>query len=223
MYIIVVGAGKVGYYLVKTLLAEGHEVLLVEKDKRTATLAAEDLGEVVLFGDGCEMRTMRHAGMERADVVVAATGDDEDNLVVCQLAKRHFRVPRTIARVNDPKNEDIFQRLGIDQTVASTKIIFNLIEQQIETNQVVPLAALRRGNVEIVEVDLGPDSPVVGRKISELNLPLHSLIIAVIREDHAIIPLADTKLREGDSVIAVVKSEKEPELRGVFGAQMTVS
>jgi trk system potassium uptake protein TrkA len=219
MYIIVIDAGKVGYYLTKTLLGEGHEVLLIEKDKSTVQYLSEELGEVVLHGDGSEMRTLKNAGMERADGVAATTGDDEDNLVTCQLANRHFRVPRTIARINDPKNEDIFQRLGIDQTVAGTKTLFNLIEQQIETNHIIPLAALKRGNVELVEVDLGPDSPVVGRKIAELDLPLNSLIIAVIREEHAIIPLSDTKLREGDSVIAVVKAEKASELRSSFGEQ----
>ncbi|HPP75753.1 MAG TPA: TrkA family potassium uptake protein, partial [Armatimonadota bacterium] len=142
MYIIVAGGGKVGYYLTKTLVAEGHEVLLIEQDVREVSRLSEELGEVVMHGDASEMRTMKEAGMERADVVVSVTGDDGDNLVITQLAKRKFGVPRTIARVNNPKNEQLFHRLGIDQTVVSTKIIFNLIEQQIETDQVIPIAAL---------------------------------------------------------------------------------
>lgn len=143
MYIIVAGGGKVGHYLTRALIDAGHEVLLLEKDRSRADYLTEDLGEVVTWGDACEVSTMKEVGMERADVVVAVTGDDEDNLVICQMAKRKFHVPRTIARVNNPKNEDIFEMLGIDATVSSTKIIFNLIEQQIETDEIIPLALFK--------------------------------------------------------------------------------
>lgn len=216
MYIIVVGAGKVGFYLTKQLQQEGHEVLLVEKDRKIAEAMSEDLGELVMCADGCEIRSMGEAGMGRANVVVAATGDDEDNLVICQMAKRKFGVARTIARVNDPKNEELFKELGIDQTVSSTRIIFNLIEQQIETGQVIPLAALKKGEIEVVEADVAPGSPVDGMRIGQLDLPPNTLIISIIREDHAIMPHSDTKLRQGDSVIAMIKAERERELRAVF-------
>lgn len=216
MYIIVVGGGRVGYHLAKAILQEGHEVLVMEKDRKTAEWLAEELGEVVMNGDGCEIRTMAEAGMARANVVVAVTGDDEDNLVICQMAKGKFQVPRTIARVNDPKNEELFQQLGIDQTVSSTRIIFNLIEQSIETGQVIPLAALRKGDIEVVEASITSGSPAIGQKIGQLDLPPNTLIISVIRDDHAIIPHADTRLRKGDSVIAMIKAERERELREVF-------
>ncbi len=216
MYVILAGGGKVGYYLTKALIDEGHEVLLIEKNRGKAAELAEELGEVVAAGDACEVRTMSEIGMERADVVVAVTGDDEDNLVVCQMAKRRFHVPRTIARVNNPKNEDIFQRLGIDATVSSTKIIFNLIEQQIETDEVIPIAALERGNIEIVQIDLGPNSPVVGKKIPSVTMPQEAVIISIVRDEHAILPNLDVELKEGDSVIALVTTEKEAELRSVF-------
>ncbi|MCX8052215.1 MAG: NAD-binding protein [Armatimonadetes bacterium] len=216
MYVIIVGGGKVGYYLAKELVQEGHEVLIMEKDRKTAENLAEELGDIVMHADGCEIRSMTEAGMGRANVVVAVTGDDEDNLVICQMAKRQFGVQRTITRVNDPKNEALFRELGIDQTVSSTRIIFNLIEQQIETGQVIPLAALKKGEIEVVEADITPDSPVVGTRIGQLDLPPNTLIISVIRDDHAIIPHADTKLRAGDSVIAMIKSEREKELRAVF-------
>ncbi|MGC8861454.1 MAG: potassium channel family protein [Armatimonadota bacterium] len=216
MYVIIVGAGKVGYYLAKQLAQEGHEVLVMEKDRKIAEALADELGDVVMHADGCEMRSMTEAGMGRANVVVAVTGDDEDNLVICQMAKRQFGVQRTIARVNDPKNEALFRELGIDQTVSSTRIIFNLIEQQIETGQVIPLAALRKGEIEVVEADITADSPVMGMRIGQLDLPPNTLIISVIRDDHALIPHADTKLRPGDSVIAMIKSEREKELRAVF-------
>jgi len=219
MYAIIVGAGKVGYYLAKELVQEGHEVLLVEKDRKAAETVAEEVGDIVLHADGCEIRSMTEAGMGRANVVVAVTGDDEDNLVICQMAKRKFGVQRTIARVNDPRNEALFRELGIDQTVSSTRIIFNLIEQQMETGQVIPLAALKKGEIEVVEADITAGSPVIGTRIGQLDLPPNTLIISVIRDEHALIPHADTKLRQGDSVIAMIKAEREKELRAVFMGQ----
>lgn len=216
MYVIVVGGGKVGYHLGKALVQEGHEVLVIEKDRKTAELLADELGEIVVHADGCETRSMTEAGMGRANVVAAVTGDDEDNLVICQMAKRKFGVSRTIARVNDPKNEELFRELGIDQTVSSTRIIFNLIEQQIETSQVIPLAALRKGEIEVVEADIASGSPVDGVRIGQIELPPDTLIISVIRDGHALIPHADTKLRLGDSVIAMIKAESEKDLRAVF-------
>jgi len=216
MYVIVVGGGKVGLYLGKTLIQEGHEVLLVEKDRKVADALAETIGDVVVNADGCEIRSMNEAGMGRANVVVAVTGDDEDNLVICQMAKRKFGVPRTIARVNDPKNEELFRELGIDQTVSSTRIIFNLIEQQIETGQVIPLAALKKGEIEVVQADITPGSPVAGQRIGQLDLPLNALIISVIRDEHALLPHGDMKLHVGDSVIAMIKAEREKDLRVMF-------
>ena len=216
MYVIIAGGGKVGYYLTKGLLNEGHEILLIEKDSSRAAKLAEDLGDIVVRGDACEVRTMKQFGMERADVVVATTGDDEDNLVICQMAKHRFKAPRTIARVNNPENEEIFQRLGIDETVSSTRIIFNLIEQRIETDQLIPLAALKRGNIEIVEVDLGEESPVLGKQIGNLGLPPDTLVISIVRDDHALIPHVNTELKAKDSVIALVQSKLEPELRAIF-------
>jgi len=216
MYVIVAGGGRIGHYLSRALIDAEHEVLMVEKDRGRADYLAEELGEAVTRGDACEIRTMREIGMERADVVVAVTGDDEDNLVICQMAKLRFRVPRTIAKVNNPENEDIFQRLGIDTTVSSTKIIFNLIEQQIETNEVIPLAPLQRGNIEIVEVDLGADSPILGKRIPQIALPEGALIISIVRDGHAILPNIDVEFRQGDSVIALVSSDKESQIRNVF-------
>jgi trk system potassium uptake protein len=218
VYVIIAGGGKVGYYLSKTLVSEGHELLLIEQDKREVDRLREELGDIVVRGDASEMKTMQEAGMERADVVVAVTGDDGDNLVISQLAKRKFGVPRTIARVNNPKNEELFNKLGIDQTVVSTKIIFNLIEQQIETDQVVPLAALRRGDLEIVEIEVSADSPVLGERLGRLDMPEEARVISVVRGEGAIIPTMDTRIEPGDYVIAIVKTQLEAELREAFGA-----
>lgn len=216
MYVIIVGGGKVGYYLTKELLAAGHEVVLVDKDSNSVDRMTKVFGETVVLGDGCEVRTMSEIGMARANVVVAVTGDDEDNLIICQMAKRKFQVPRTIARVNDPKNESLFLDLGIDQTVNSTRIIYNLLEQQIESGEVIPLAALKKGEVEVVEVDISPGSPADQMKVGQLDLPPNTLIISIIRDEHAILPHADTKLRAGDSAIVLIKTGRDKELRAVF-------
>ncbi|MGH9201889.1 MAG: potassium channel family protein, partial [Vicinamibacterales bacterium] len=139
MYTIVVGGGKVGYYLARELVGEGHEVLIIEQDPAKCERIAEELGDIVLKGDGCEATTMEKAGFGRADMVVAVTGDDEDNLVCCQVAKVKFSVPRTIARINNPKNEAIFKRLGIDTTVSATAAILAQIEQELPTHHLIPL------------------------------------------------------------------------------------
>jgi trk system potassium uptake protein TrkA len=219
MYVIVVGAGNVGYYLAKTLMNAGHEVLLIERDKRRCALLQDELGEMVMRGRGDEIHTMREAGADRADIVVACTGDDEDNLIISQIAKWYFNVPRTVARINDPRNESIFQQLGIDATVSSTNIIYHLIEQEIETGEIIPLAALKRGNIEIVDVELSNRSPVVGRRIQDLPLPPDALIVCIIREENAVLPHADTELKPGDSVIALVSAQNEPQLRKVFAEE----
>lgn len=217
MYVIVVGGGKVGYYLTKQLLTEGHEVLLLEKDRRQQATLSEQLGEVVVQGDGCEVRIMAEAGFGRADVIVAVTGDDEDNLVICQMAKKKFQAPRTVARVNDPANRTLFERLGIDTTVSSTQIIFNLLEQQIEPGEIIPLGALRNGNIEVVAVNVSERSPVLNRNVKDLPLPGNALIISLVRSEHALLPQGDIRFEAGDTVIAMVVTEEEPQLRRIFG------
>src|SRR5579871_5141982 len=209
MYIIIVGGGNVGYYLAKTLTAARHEVLLLEKDRARYRILAEELGEVVMQGDGCQADQQMEAGFGRADAVVATTGSDDDNLVVCQMAKMEFSVPRTISRVNDPRNEKLFHKLGIDATVSSTKIIYNLIEQEVGGGEMIPLAALNRGNIEIVEIEIGSKSPVVNREVRALALPEDALIISIIRDGHAKLPSGDTVIQLGDSVIALVDARSE--------------
>jgi trk system potassium uptake protein TrkA len=215
MYVIVVGGGKVGYYLSKQLIAEDHEVLLMEKDRRRQAMLAESLAEVVVQGDGCEVRVMEEAGFGRADVVVAVTGDDEDNLVICQMAKQKFSTPRTVARVNNPANLELFEKLGIDTTVSSTQIIFNLLEQQIEPGEIIPVGALKNGNIEVVAVEVSNRSPVLGRAVRDLDLGA-ALIISIVRNDHAQLPQADTTLEAGDQIIAMVDADEEMQLRRIF-------
>jgi len=216
MYVIVVGGGKVGYYLTKQLLSEGHEVLLLEKDRRRQAMLAEQMGEIVVQGDGCEVRLMAEVGFGRADVIVAVTGDDEDNLVICQMAKKKFQAPRTVARVNDPNNLTLFERLGIDTTVSSTQIIFNLLDQQIEPGEVIPLGALKNGNIEVVTITVSERSPVLGRTVQDLPLPGNALIISVVRRDNALLPQGDIRFEAGDTAIAMVAADQESQLHRVF-------
>jgi trk system potassium uptake protein len=214
MYMILVGGGNVGLQLAKRLLAAGHEVLLMEKDPRQAQRLAQLLGdENVMVGDGCEMSTQKDSGFGRADVVVAVTGEDEDNLVVCQMAKVVWQVDRVLARVNDPSHEDIFEQVGIDDTVSATGIIYSLLEQQISTDVVMPVGALARGNIEVVEALLGPRSPVAGKRVRDLRLPPQTNIVWVLRGDQGVMVDGDTLLETGDMVVALVPRERAAQLR----------
>jgi len=218
MYAIVAGGGKVGYYLAKELVEQGHEVLILEKDHRRCLLIEEDLGNIVMEGDAAEASVLGEAGAERADVIVAVTGDDEDNLVICQVAKKRFRAPRAIARINNPKNEQIFRMLGIDATVSSTDVILGVLEQELPAHSIIPLLRLRHGNVVVVETVLDENAPVVGKAIRELGLPPECTIAVLIRNDTAIFPTGDTRLAAGDELIALTTSQNEARLRDLLWA-----
>ncbi len=213
MYLIVVGGGKVGFYLTQTLLGEGHEVLLIERDAAKAERFVEVLGSVVLAGDGAEAATQMAAGAARADVVIAVTGEDEDNLVICQMAKQKFHVARTIARVNNPKNEQLFRLLGIDVTVSQTNYILNLIEQAIPERSFVHLLSLRHADLAIVDAKIAGSSMVAHRAIGEIELPVNTVIAAVARGPHLIVPTPATEILPGDDVIAVAHRDQEDDLR----------
>ncbi|HEX9634999.1 MAG TPA: TrkA family potassium uptake protein [Candidatus Limnocylindria bacterium] len=213
MYVVVIGGGNVGYYLTKELLAAGHEVVMIEKDPARARLIADELGSIVIPNDGCEGRYQAEAGMGRADVVAAVTGDDEDNLVACQVAKMRFNVPRSIARVNNPKNEHLFRQLAIDETVSPTRAILGVIEHEIPIHDLLHLAELEGGELQIVEAQLEADSPVVGKELRELSLPEGSYVTVLIRNERAIAARPETRLLVGDRVLAVTSAEREAELR----------
>src|SRR5918999_1373079 len=209
MYIIVVGGGRVGYYLTKELLEAGHEIVILEKNGYRARQIADELGSIVLNRDGCEGKHLQDAGANRATIVAAVTGDDEDNLVVCQMAMHHFAVPRTIARVNNPKNEELFRHLGVDEIISPTRMILASIEQDIPVHELLHLAALGEGELEIIEARLQPGSPAIGRASGDLDIPEGCSLFAVIREGVASPLRPDTVLREGDKVIAIGKQECE--------------
>jgi len=214
MYIIVVGAGKVGYYLARELVEEQHEVLLIEQDPAKCASISEELGEIVIQGDGCEASTLEQAGVGRCDMIIAVTGDDEDNLVVCQVARHRFHVPRTVARVNNPKNEEIFRTLGIDTTVSATSVIMAQIEQELPSHPLIPLMTLKGSGLEIVEVKVPAESFVVGKPIRDILLPHQSIISLIIdTEGHPRVPTSETVIHAGDEVVAVTMRESEAALR----------
>ena len=214
MFVIVAGGGTVGYHLTKELLAEGHEVVLIEKDRNVAGRIAEELGPIVLARDACEGRWLAEAGVVRADAVIAVTGDDEDNLIICQMARFTSSTPvRTIARVKNPKNEAVLQQLGVDATVSSTTIIKQLVEQEMPQYAVAHLATLREAGLEFVEFHLVAGSPAAGRRVAELRLPAGSNIILILRQMTSIYPEPATILQPGDRVIACIRTEAEPDMR----------
>lgn len=216
MYIIVGGGGDIGYYLTKNLLKRGHEVLLLEKSQARYQTLKEELGQAVVRGDACEARTMEEVGVSRADLVIAVTGDDEDNIVICQMAKRHFKVDRTIARLNNPKHEEVFQKLGID-TVSPTRAILSMIEAELPSTHYVLLMTLKNAGLEIIEMRIPADSPIVGKMLRDINLPRSCNLALIIRDKQFIIPNAETSIDADDEVYALASREGEEALRQTFG------
>lgn len=214
MYIIIVGGGRVGYYLTRALLDEGHEVLVVEKDAAVCQAFTEELGSVCIRGDGCEAATLAEVGTGRADMLVAVTGDDEDNLVACQVAKRKFNVPRTIARIRNPRNEILFKKLGIDVTVSSTNVILEHIEEEVPTHPLTHLLDIRDKGLEIVEIKIPPESTTIGKMVRQLSLPKGTKLALIIRkEGRHRVPASDTIIRAEDRIIALTPPESEEALR----------
>jgi trk system potassium uptake protein TrkA len=217
MYIIVIGGGKVGFYLAKALLSEGHEVLVIERDAIRTEFINNELGSVCIRGDGSEVTTLTEVGTGRANMFIAVTGDDDDNLVSCQIAKHKFNVPRTIARISNPKNETIFKKLGIDVTVSSTNIILEDIEEEVPTHPLTHLLDIREKGLEVVEVKIPPKSSTIGKKIKELSLPQESILTLIIpQQGKPKVPTADTTLKAEDQIIAVTTPETEEALRNML-------
>jgi trk system potassium uptake protein TrkA len=217
MYIIVIGGGRVGYYLTKALINEGHEVTIVEKNATFCQIINDELGGICVHGDGCEAATLAEIGTGRADILIAVTGDDEDNLVACQVAKHKFNVARTIARIRNPQNESVFKKLGIDVTVSSTNVILEHIEEEVLVQPLTHLLTIRETGLEIVEIKIPSDSTTIGKPLKELSLPEGSRLALIIsKERKPRIPTSDTILRDGDRVIATTTPESEEALRATL-------
>ena len=214
MYAIVAGGGKVGSNVTRSLLQMGHEVTLVEQRRERFERLEAELGPVALLGDATEIHVLERAGIGRPpELVLAVTGDDEDNLIICQLASEGYRVPKVIARVNDPRNQEHFDLLGIRQTVCATANVLGLVEHEVPEHGIVHLLQLRQENLEIVELQIDRNSPVVGKRIGGLRLPDGSRLISVMRNGRSELVEDATVIRPGDQVLAVLEPGKEDELR----------
>jgi trk/ktr system potassium uptake protein len=217
MYILIAGGGKVGANLARALLRMGHEVTLVEQRGDRFDRLEQEFEHQVLKGDATELFVLEKAGIARPpDIVVAATGDDEDNLVICQLSRDKYGVQKSIARVNDPRNQTYFDLMGISPTVCAASSIMALIEHEVPEHELIHLLELRKENLEIVEVTIDKGSPSAGKRVSKLALPDGARLISVMRDGHSEIPDDQTELHAGDQVLAILQPGKEDELRRVL-------
>src|SRR6059036_1779532 len=218
MYFIVAGAGEVGFHLAQALLEAGHEVTVIEADRRRASFVQEKLGSIVLNEAADEGRAQMEAGCSRADALVAVTGDDAKNLVICQLAKHHCHTPRVIARVNNPKNEIVFKTLGIDETISSTRVLMSVIEQELPTGGFLPLMPLTGSQLELIEAEIAPGTPSVGRTIGSLGLPTGAVIGGIVRKGAVVHADDTTKLLVGDRIVVLSPTKVEADVRkALFG------
>ena len=217
MYMIVAGGGKVGANVARSLLRMGHEVTLIEQRRDRFERLEEEFEHQVLLGDATELHVLERAGVARPpDLLLAVTGDDEDNLVICQIARDGYGVEKVIARVNDPRNQDHFDLLGITQTVCATSNLMGLVEHEVPEHDLVHLLELRKENLEIVEVQIDASSPCAGKLLSKLDLPEGARLISVVRDGEAELVDDDTEIRPGDQVLAILRPGKEDELRSVL-------
>jgi len=217
MYIIIIGGGRLGYHLTKALLDEGHEVLIIEKDAAISQTIISELGGVCLHGDGCEAAILEDAGTNRADMLIAVTGDDEDNLIACQVAKHKFNVLRTISRVRNPEHEKIFKILGIDVTVSSTRLILEHIKHELPSHTLMHLLDIQEKGLVVVEVKIPPESATVGKQVKELTLPPESILSLIIRKERKpTVATSSTVIQAEDQIIAVTRPESEEDLRAAL-------
>lgn len=218
MYIVIVGGGRVGYYLTKALLNEKHEIVLVEKNEIICNAINDELGSVCIRGDGSEVSVLSDIGTNRADMLIAVTGDDEDNLVACQLAKHHFKVPRTIARLLNPKHAPLFKKLDIDVPVISTDAIMEIIEAEVPTHALTHLRTIEDRGLEIVEIRIPPKAITVGKAIKGLSIPPAAILALIIRKGiKPFSPSDETVIQADDQVIAATPVDLENDLRISLG------
>ncbi|PYG89785.1 trk system potassium uptake protein TrkA [Ruminiclostridium sufflavum DSM 19573] len=216
MNIVIVGGGKVGYYLAKTLQQYKHKIAIIERKRELCEKIANELKICVVNGDGTNIDHLTECIAEKPDTFIAVTGKDEDNLIACQLAKRNFGIKRTIARVNNPKNIVVFEKLGVDIALSSTSVIADLIEQEVDFMGMKTLMKLRGGKVALNEINITNSSPVVNKSLREISIPKDCVLISVIREDLVIIPKGDTILADGDIIITASSLHDQQELKDFF-------
>jgi trk system potassium uptake protein TrkA len=218
LYVIIVGAGKVGLNLARELLEKEHEVTLIEADRRRYESVEEELEHAVQYGDATELWVLERAGIQRADLVIAVTGDDEDNILVCQVAKEKYLCERIIARVNNPRNLQHFKLLGVQPVVSATDLILRLIEHEVPRYGLVHLLALEEERLEIIELEVAAEAPAAGKRVADVSLPEGTLIISVLREGGGFVPKADTVIEPGDEVLLVLDPGLEDAITPYFSA-----
>ena len=219
MYVVISGGGKVGSFLAQTMLQKKHDVAVIEKRPDVIRKLAEELPQNILLiqGDGCDPQSQEDAGVGHADVFAGVTRNDDDNLVCCQLAKIYFNVKRIVARVNSPKNEPVFNALGI-RAISSTSVISHLIEEELTVKDIIRLHTLEKGNLTLVELEVPADNQTACWKmISELTLPVTSVLVMIMRENKVIIPRGNVRIEPGDRIIALTDIGQEKELSRIFG------
>jgi trk system potassium uptake protein TrkA len=217
MYVLIAGGGKVGANVARTLMRLGHEVTLIEQRSGRFAQLEEEFEHQVQHGDATELHVLEHAGIARPpDIVLALTGDDEDNMVICQIAQERYHVPKVIARVNDPRNQAHFDLLGISPTICATSAVMALVEHEVPEHDLIHLLELRKENLEIVEVQIDKASPSAGKRVEMLSLPEGARLISVMRDGKAEIAVGSTELQPGDQVLAILQPGKEDELRRVL-------
>jgi trk system potassium uptake protein TrkA len=217
MYIIIVGAGKVGWNLARELLEKEHEVTLIENNRNRYLTVEQELEHNIQYGDASELWVLERAGIQRSDMVIAVTGDDEDNMLICQVAKEKYMVERIIARVNNPRNRQHFELLGIKPWVSATDLILRLIEHEVPEYGLVHLLDLPEERLEIIEMLLEDDSKVAGQRVGDLQMPEGSLLISVLRAGRGFVPGPDTVLEAGDEILAVLDPGREEDLKTFLG------
>lgn len=217
MYLIVVGAGKVGVNLVRELEVQKHEVTLIENSRSRYNTVEQEFEHRVQYGDASELWVLERAGINRADMVIAVSGDDEDNILICQVAKEKYGVERIIARVNNPRNRQHFDLLGISPVVSATGLILNLIEHEVPHYDLVRLLDLESEKIEVIELSIPEDSPISGKRILDIETPDRTLLISVLRDGTGFVPDAESVLEAGDDVLAVLDPAREDELKTALG------
>lgn len=216
MNIVIAGGGKVGYYLAKTLLSYKHTIMVIEQQKVLCEKIADDLNISVLTGDATDVDVLSTAITDQTSIFVAVTGQDEENLIACQLAKNNFGVKKTIARVNNPKNIKVFEKLGVDTAVSSTSIIAELIEQEIDYQGMLTLRMIKDDRIIFNEIEIFNTSPVKNKKLEDLEIPKGCVVVSIFRDNQVIIPNGSTTFYTGDFVVAVSTREKKKALRDLF-------
>jgi len=220
MNIVIIGGGKVGYYLAKTLLSFHHKVSIIELKRDTCEKLADELNIPVFHGDATKIDILKNAETSKADIVIAVTGQDEENLLACQLAKNNFRVRKTIARVNNPKNTNVFLKLGVDIPVSSTAVIADMIEQEVDYAGMKTLTSIRNNKIVVSEIQIHKNSPVYNKRVMDIKVPRDCQLVSVIKNEEVLRPGEHLVLMDGDSVIVVSDSESKKELRDLFFGEM---